>query len=349
VVIDFFFRDGAIEYYTPEHSVTTPGDARRALTVGAVNWSTDALEDYSSRGPTGDGRLKPEISAPAGVSSAAFGTTWDGTSASAPHVSGAAALVLQAFPGYTPDQVRDFLLSRAIDLGPGGPDTGYGYGRLYLGQAPDLSALIVTTPTPLPSVTPTTSAPGATATITATPERRDLSTPVSTTGDGSVNLALGLAICVVIPAVLGLGGIGLVAGVWYVTRNRRPRRGGPPRRYPGGAPPPPGYSPPPGGPGRAQYTPVRPHIQDENTCPRCGSEHRPGARFCPVCGLALAPELYTDAERPIADLIRRSGTPPPAAPLADEPAKIVFCNQCGQQLRPNSKFCPRCGAPRSGT
>ncbi len=136
VMLNFFLWDGEIEYYTPEYSVTTPGDARSSLTVGAVNWSDDKLEDYSSRGPTNDGRLKPEIAAQAGVSSAAYGSTWVGTSASTPHVSGAAALILQIFPSYTPQQVTEFLLGRSIDLGPAGPDNGYGYGRLDLGPVP---------------------------------------------------------------------------------------------------------------------------------------------------------------------------------------------------------------------
>ena len=147
VLLNFFLWDGEIEYYTPEYSVTTPGDARSSLTVGAVNWSDDALEDYSSRGPTSDGRLKPEIAAQAGVSSAAYGSTWVGTSASTPHVSGAAALVLQIFPAYTPQQVTEFLLSRSIDLGPGGPDNGFGYGRLNLGPVPEAPPPLEPTPT----------------------------------------------------------------------------------------------------------------------------------------------------------------------------------------------------------
>ncbi|MFM8322428.1 MAG: S8 family serine peptidase, partial [Chloroflexota bacterium] len=119
VVFDFYMREGRIEYYTAEGSITTPGDARRSLTVGATNWSDDVLEDYSAQGPTRDGRLKPDLVAPAGVSSAAYGKTWQGTSASTPHVSGVAALVRQAFPNYSPDQVSEFLEARARDLGPG--------------------------------------------------------------------------------------------------------------------------------------------------------------------------------------------------------------------------------------
>jgi subtilisin family serine protease len=61
---------------------------------------------------------------------------FDGTSAAAPHVSGAAALIRQAFPEFGPDEIAAFLKDRAVDLGPFGADTAFGVGRLYLGEAP---------------------------------------------------------------------------------------------------------------------------------------------------------------------------------------------------------------------
>ncbi len=314
VTMDFFMRDGEIEYYTPDHSVTTPGDAKRALTVGAVNWSDDALEDYSSRGPTNDGRLKPEISAPAGISSAAYGETWIGTSAAAPHVSGAAALVLQVYPNFTPDQVREFLLNRALDLGPGGPDNGFGYGRLYLGAPPDPESLIVATPTSIPPTPAPTDTPAslvASPTPTATPERRPLTTPEpSSNNTDSLALVLGILACVVAPGLLGLGGIGVLGGVWYMTRQRA-RRVAPAGSAYGGQP-----AARPGAPEA-----MRPRLENQGICPRCGSPHRPEARFCPVCGLGLAPELYAQEEK-------------------------IYCTRCGNPLRPDSKFCPRCGKSR---
>lgn len=339
VLLNFFLWDGEIEYYTPEYSVTTPGDARGSLTVGAVNWSDDALEDYSSRGPTSDGRLKPEISAQAGVSSAAYGSTWVGTSASTPHVSGAAALILQIFPSYTPQQVREFLLSRSIDLGPAGPDNGYGYGRLNLGPVPE--APPPQQPTPLVEVTPTQSEalpptlpPTEVAVmltqpvwVTSTPERQVIAPPeTSGGGSDSLGLILGLLACVLIPGVLGLAGVVLLAGVWYVSRPKvapapapRPVAPRPAAPHPVAKPAARAPTPPP----RPQERPAAAPQQaaPQPVCPRCGSPHRPDARFCPSCGLAFeAPK-----------------------PPAEQP---VFCRQCGEQLRPNSKFCPRCGAPR---
>jgi subtilisin family serine protease len=122
-------------YWMVDGSLGSPADSPDVLTVGATNWQTDALEDYSSQGPTDDGRLKPEISAPAGVSSSVYGEFF-GTSASAPHVAGAAALVWNAYPTAGTSDIRDYLLQNALDLGPPGMDNGFGAGRLALPAPP---------------------------------------------------------------------------------------------------------------------------------------------------------------------------------------------------------------------
>jgi len=131
--------------------VNEPSISANAFSVGAIHHSTSCprnicpdgrLVFYSSQGPTLDGRRKPDIAAPAHVSSVTYGEFADdewgfgGTSAAAPHVAGAAALVLSAFPHYAPDDVIDFLQNRAEDLGPSGPDDQYGYGLLTLGPVP---------------------------------------------------------------------------------------------------------------------------------------------------------------------------------------------------------------------
>jgi subtilisin family serine protease len=137
---DLFINGGLLhpDFIVADRSLSSPSDAHGAFAVGAVNWADDVLEPYSSRGPTADGRLKPDLSAPSVVDSASYTPDpFDGTSAAAPHVAGAAALLLQAFPELTPDDLADFFKERAIDLGSAGPDNAFGVGRLNLDIPPE--------------------------------------------------------------------------------------------------------------------------------------------------------------------------------------------------------------------
>jgi hypothetical protein len=124
------------------NSIQSPGDAPSALTVGAVG-PDDATAFFSSRGPTlGDGRIKPDISAPginiigarAGARTGDGYTTYSGTSQATPQVAGAAALVRQQHPSWTPAQVKNTLVATAD---PVAKATVYdqGGGRLNLGRA----------------------------------------------------------------------------------------------------------------------------------------------------------------------------------------------------------------------
>ncbi len=124
-------------------SLSYPADDSNAFSVAALNATGPyALESYSSAGPTAGpggsiagGRRKPDISGYANVATASYGTAkpFNGTSAAAPHVAGAAVLVASANPGWSGDQIRAFLEQRAVDMGPSGPDNDYGWGRLWLG------------------------------------------------------------------------------------------------------------------------------------------------------------------------------------------------------------------------
>jgi serine protease AprX len=126
-------------------TITAPGSARKAITVGAAaEWSAPATEPYasdgpylaffSSRGPTADGRIKPDVLGPGvSIGAALRGTTGtytvsDGTSFSTPYVAGIAALLLQAQPTWTPANVRSAIEGTALDAGPAGKDNDWGAG-----------------------------------------------------------------------------------------------------------------------------------------------------------------------------------------------------------------------------
>jgi len=143
-----------LQYQVPSRSLLEPADSPSAVTVGAIYWNNpDILESFSSQGPTVDGRTKPDTVAPDGVSTATYGAgAFYGTSASAPHAAGAAALVKERYPSYTPAQIQAFLEERAVDLGDAGKDNLYGSGRLVLGapnQPPTAPVIDVTPDSPL--------------------------------------------------------------------------------------------------------------------------------------------------------------------------------------------------------
>jgi hypothetical protein len=115
-------------------SLLNPADAASVLAVGAISysyWSTGPQEVYSSQGPTTDGRIKPDIMGPDNVSNSIEGF-FAGTSASSPHIAGAAALILQKNPVLSVDQLRNSLTTTASHLGSPVPNNIYGYGRLNL-------------------------------------------------------------------------------------------------------------------------------------------------------------------------------------------------------------------------
>ena len=112
--------------------ITTPADAEGVLAVGAVD-ARNRILPFSSRGPTADGRVKPDLVAPGGAILMADVRRGSyvrnrGTSFAAPLVSGVCALLLQIDPQLDPPSIRERLKSTATDLGPVGPDTLYGWG-----------------------------------------------------------------------------------------------------------------------------------------------------------------------------------------------------------------------------
>jgi subtilase family serine protease/PKD repeat protein len=143
-----------VEYPVPSNSIVAPGDSPNALTVGAVNrqnWATGPLASYSSQGPTNAGLSKPDLVGPDRVSTFTY-TEFPGTSAAAPHVAGAAALLLSENPSLTAGQLEARLKGDAISMGS---PLQFGSGRLNLSQAgsarqPDLvpSGLTYSPPNP---------------------------------------------------------------------------------------------------------------------------------------------------------------------------------------------------------
>jgi subtilisin family serine protease len=127
------------------HSVSAPGTADAALTVGAVD-SSDRLAPFSSVGPRFmDEGLKPDLTAP-GVDVLAarsqhmngggegYYRSDSGTSMAAPHVAGAAAVLVQQHPGWTGRQVKDALMSTSSPT-PAYTPYEAGSGRLDIGSA----------------------------------------------------------------------------------------------------------------------------------------------------------------------------------------------------------------------
>jgi subtilisin family serine protease len=112
-------------------TINTPSDADSILSIGAV-YASGHIVGFSSRGPTYDGRTKPEVCArgvdvtcagPAGDNAMA---EVDGTSLSCPLVGGATALVIEAHPEWTAAMVREALMETADSADS--PNNTYGWG-----------------------------------------------------------------------------------------------------------------------------------------------------------------------------------------------------------------------------
>jgi subtilisin family serine protease len=147
------------------YTIDEPGNAPHVITVGAFNtkgrWPSRAGEqdflsqypiggrsDFSSRGPTRDGRQKPELVAPGAWVASALSSDYSvqnylihpdgvhtmlaGTSVSAPHVSGVVALMLSRDPQLTESEVKAKLTETATrDAFTGAvPNREWGWGRL---------------------------------------------------------------------------------------------------------------------------------------------------------------------------------------------------------------------------
>lgn len=117
----------------PGGSIMAPAAASSAVAVGAVDVTQGQLSSYSSRGPTEDGRVKPEVAAPDNTSSLAYqgqGGRFRGTSAAAPHVTGFAALLKEVNPGLKGLDLRAALVRYVRQMSSPSPNNEYGYGHV---------------------------------------------------------------------------------------------------------------------------------------------------------------------------------------------------------------------------
>lgn len=131
-----------------KYTIDSPGTARKAITVGAVD-KQDNIASFSSRGPViwwASGNevekviIKPDILAPGvNICAAQWQDAWagseclddnhvtiSGTSMATPHVSGAVAIIKQAHPDWAPEEIKSSLKSMAKDLGLSSKDQGNG-------------------------------------------------------------------------------------------------------------------------------------------------------------------------------------------------------------------------------
>ncbi|HMR63562.1 MAG TPA: S8 family serine peptidase [Anaerolineae bacterium] len=116
-------------------TVGSPASLDIAFAVGATD-SNDDVANFSSRGPSPWGQIKPDVSAPgknirSALPGGAYGVL-SGTSMAAPHVSGLVALLLQADPVLKadPEAIATLLKSTAVPLGSPLPNNNYGAGRV---------------------------------------------------------------------------------------------------------------------------------------------------------------------------------------------------------------------------
>ena len=135
-------------------STAPPACAKNHITVGAINSNDESMTSFSSWGPTDDGRIKPDISAPGcqsnddgGVTSCSSSGGYNskcGTSMASPTVTGISALIMQDWRNQFPlaDDMRSstlkaLLAHTAEDKFNVGPDNQYGYGSVRVVHAID--------------------------------------------------------------------------------------------------------------------------------------------------------------------------------------------------------------------
>ena len=134
----------SIEHYTENGSISSPAESANPgmLAVGAAPWhDTTTIQNYSSRGPTPDGRVKPDITgADCGATSLwpldESNNAFCGTSQASAHLAGLAALVRQRSPDLIPAEVATYLKVNATQRESPDPNNNWGDGFAQLPAPP---------------------------------------------------------------------------------------------------------------------------------------------------------------------------------------------------------------------
>ncbi|MFQ6104523.1 MAG: S8 family serine peptidase [Candidatus Glassbacteria bacterium] len=148
VVVFAAGNEGTSQPYAIRNPANRGVDPYNSFCVGAIdgsNYGNDPIASFSSRGPVpdecGSYTTKPEVCAPGvDVRSSYPGGGYyymSGTSMACPHVAGAVAVLRQADPNATSEQIKYALMATAQDLGSSGEDNGYGWGLIDLNAALD--------------------------------------------------------------------------------------------------------------------------------------------------------------------------------------------------------------------
>ena len=196
----------------------SPANNPGSLAVGAVDENL-VIANSSSRGPSAcDGAIYPPVSAP-GVNVQTTDLTFggavpdsyawvSGTSFAAPHVAGAIALLKNAMPDATLNEIEQAITQGALDRGTTGADNDYGYGVMDIMEA--YYALNATTPTDPPPEPPAPTENTISVTVAEYNIARDRLT-VEATSDlgGDAQLVLE-----------GYGSMSFRKGVWSKTVNK---------------------------------------------------------------------------------------------------------------------------------
>jgi subtilisin family serine protease len=167
IAVDNAFDAGVVSAVAAGNSgpsqgtISSPGTSRKAITVGAAD-KYDNIAYFSSRGPViwSNGILiKPDVVAPGvNICSSQYDSAWNnykcfdekhvaisGTSMAAPHVAGAVALIKQAHPAWTPEEIKMALRNTAVDLGEDIKTQGYGrinvFGAVSLENVPAIAKI----------------------------------------------------------------------------------------------------------------------------------------------------------------------------------------------------------------